>query len=113
MDWGIFRSFEPGTKFLRTGKLLYPKWFYYFGILINTILRFVWPLQVLRFRGWAKDPNIVLFVLSLCEGFRRMIWTLLRVENENVNNFEKYRTILQIPAYREEYEEFDNKNNGK
>jgi hypothetical protein len=39
------------------------------------------------------------------EAFRRTMWSLLRIENENVNNFEKYRTILQIPAYREEYEE--------
>ena len=29
--------------------------------------------------------------------FRRWFWALLRVENEHVNNFEKYRTILEIP----------------
>lgn len=34
-----------------------------------------------------------------------MQWTLLRVENENVNNFERYRNILYIPSFKEEYEE--------
>ena len=26
-----------------------------------------------------------------------MQWTILRVENENINNYEKYRDILEIP----------------
>jgi hypothetical protein len=60
---------------------------------------------VAPFTGWEADPNFYLFLFSVGEGFRRTIWTLLRVENENVNNFEKYRTILQIPAYREEVED--------
>jgi hypothetical protein len=47
---------------------------------------------------------IVLF-LSVAEGFRRAQWSLIRIENENVNNFEKYRNILQIPEFREEDEE--------
>jgi len=31
------------------------------------------------------------------------------MENENVNNFEEYRTILQIPAIKEEAFEEDEK----
>ena len=105
MDWGLLRSFQSGTRFLRSNKLLYPKWFYYFGLVMNFPLRCLWYVQVAHFEGWEADPNFYLFIFSVGEGFRRMIWTLLRVENENVNNFEKYRTILQIPAYREEFEE--------
>jgi septin family protein len=41
----------------------------------------------------------------LVEGFRRAQWSLIRIENENVNNFEKYRNILQIPAFKEDDEE--------
>ena len=33
-----------------------------------------------------------------------MLWTLMRMENENVNNFEQYRNVLQIPAIKEDYE---------
>jgi hypothetical protein len=29
--------------------------------------------------------------------YRRTQWTLFRVENENANNPEKYRTVLDIP----------------
>ena len=111
MDWGLFRSNEPGKKFLRE-KTLFPRWFYYFGLLTNTILRFFWILQVTPLTGWASDPQFLLFILGMAEGFRRILWTLIRIENENVNNFERYRTILQIPAYKEEYEqgvENDNK----
>lgn len=35
--------------------------------------------------------------LSLAEAYRRAQWSLFRVENENVNNFEKYRVVLEIP----------------
>jgi hypothetical protein len=34
------------------------------------------------------------------EGFRRALWALFRLENEQVNNFEKYRTILEIPPLK-------------
>jgi hypothetical protein len=34
----------------------------------------------------------------------------MRMENENVNNFEQYRNILQIPAIKEDNQAFqDNK----
>jgi hypothetical protein len=32
-----------------------------------------------------------------CEAFRRAQWALLRVENEQNNNLEQYRTIPLIP----------------
>lgn len=103
MDWGLFRSKDGGKRFLRP-KILFPPWFYYFGLLSNTILRLFWLLQVVPWTEWAADPQFMLTVLGVAEGFRRMQWTLMRIENENVNNFERYRNILQIPAFKEEYE---------
>jgi hypothetical protein len=41
----------------------------------------------------------------LAEGYRRAQWALFRIENEQVNNPERYRTILQIPPIKEDYEE--------
>jgi hypothetical protein len=38
----------------------------------------------------------------LFEAFRRSQWSLFRVENENVNNLEKYRNILEIPKLSDE-----------
>ena len=40
-DWGLLRSMEPNKKLLRS-KILFPRWFYYFGLILNTILRFFW-----------------------------------------------------------------------
>lgn len=45
---------------------------------------------------------MIILLASVAEGFRRAQWALIRVENENVNNFEKYRNILQIPPFKED-----------
>ena len=36
-------------------------------------------------------------MLSLLEIIRRIVWCIIRIENENTTNPEKYRTILTIP----------------
>lgn len=81
--------------------------FYYFGICTNTILRLFWIVQLVPYwtpYAWARDPQFTLTILGLGEGMRRMQWTLMRIESENVNNFEKYRNVLQIPAFKEDDE---------
>jgi EXS family len=105
MDWGLFRSSERGKRYLR-GKLLYPVWFYYYAMVSNGVMRFFWVLGVIRFsQPWVDQSQLIVLVQSLVEGFRRAQWALIRIENENVNNFERYRTILQIPAFKEDYED--------
>lgn len=47
------------------------------------------------------DSQTNILVYALVEGFRRAQWALIRIENENVNNFERYRNVLQIPEYKE------------
>jgi hypothetical protein len=37
------------------------------------------------------------FGTAVLEIFRKIQWTILRLENENLNNPEQYRTILSIP----------------
>jgi xenotropic and polytropic retrovirus receptor 1 len=41
MDWGLIRSKEKGRYMLRH-KVLLPKWFYYYAIVTNLVLRFSW-----------------------------------------------------------------------
>jgi len=41
--------------------------------------------------------GMLFFTLALAEAYRRAQWSLFRVENENINNYEKYRTIHEIP----------------
>ena len=37
--------------------------------------------------------------------FRRFCWFLLRIESEQVNNYEKFRTLDEIPEVNDEVEE--------
>jgi septin family protein len=48
-------------------------------------------------------------VTCIVEAIRRAQWALLRIENENVNNFEKYRNVLRIPEFKDIIEDIDNK----
>ena len=106
MDWGLLRSQEPGKKYLRT-KLLYPAWFYYYAMASNFVLRFFWILSIPSWTSKAVKTEIIPLIQCLSEGFRRAQWSLIRIENENVNNFERYRTILQIPAFKEEAQDYE------
>ena len=101
MDWGLLRSKEPGKRFLRN-KILLPPWFYYYAVVSNLILRFSWTLIYLPFvPSWLHTtPHLLITVLAFAEGFRRAQWALIRLENEQINNFEKYRTILEIPPLK-------------
>ena len=45
------------------------------------------------------------------EGLRRAQWALIRIENENVNNFERYRNVLYIPEFEEDTVKTDTKEN--
>jgi hypothetical protein len=92
MDWGIFRDSRNGfsIRMIRPKKL-YPVWFYKFAVCTNTILRLFWLIQLVPYlttQKWAVNPQFTLTILGIGEGLRRMQWTLIRVENENVNNFE-------------------------
>ena len=103
MDWGLFRQNTPGHpyRFLRD-KINYKPWFYFFSILTDSILRFWWILPLFNFMQGNKgnlyhDLKIMLGINILLECYRRAQWALIRVENEQNNNFEQYRTIPIIP----------------
>merc|ERR1719469_374669 len=101
MDWGLFRSNERGdeNRFLRP-KINYHHSFYYWAIFSDFVLRYIWILFL--FNYGTKDSSFnqlnIMFALSVyAEGIRRAQWALLRVENEQNNNLEAYRTIPIIP----------------
>ena len=43
------------------------------------------------------DFNCLYFLFAVGEVYRRAQWSLIRIENENINNYEKYRIIHEIP----------------
>ena len=103
MDWGLLR------KGLLRERLFYPEWLYYFSIVTNLILRFLWvvPLVVRskQLPPIMRDLNFVFFLLAFLECYRRAQWSLFRVENENINNYEKYRVIQDIPRVEKEFDD--------
>jgi xenotropic and polytropic retrovirus receptor 1 len=105
MDWGLLRSKEAGKFGLRS-KILLPSWFYYYSIVTNFFLRFTWvlPLFASQMPAWVLNTQVLIGILCLAEGYRRAQWAIIRLENEQINNFEKYRTFLEIPAIKEEDE---------
>jgi hypothetical protein len=64
MDWGCVRSFEKETYLLRS-KILYPKWFYYYSMVTNFILRFFWTLSLIPsscFPPWFNNANMMFLI---------------------------------------------------
>jgi xenotropic and polytropic retrovirus receptor 1 len=95
MDWGLLRD----GMWLRK-KILCPPKDYYVWAVINFTLRFAWLLIFIDSSYWPlwfRKTDSLNWVLAVLELIRRAIWSLFRLENENINNFEKYRTVLEIP----------------
>jgi len=73
VDWGLFRTAYKGRLFLRE-KITYPVWFYYYAIVMNTILRFLWILSLMPptdFAEWFTDFGVIIFFLQIAEAYRR------------------------------------------
>jgi hypothetical protein len=43
-------------------------------------------------------------LLGVAELWRRWTWAIIRIENEQVSNLEKYRVVLDIPEITEQQE---------
>ena len=96
VDWGLGR-FKTKNFFLRD-KIVYPKKWYFFAIVVDFILRFSWTWNFIKIyqdsKSFSEWKNLV---LALLEAYRRIQWCVFRIENENCSNPENYRTILAIP----------------
>lgn len=98
-DWGLFIGTKPGHKLLRD-EVTFSHGFYYGAILVNLILRFWWLIAV--FIGVdSTNLQATLFVGMMAEAVRRTLWSIIRIENEFFNNFEKYRDIIIIPPMQD------------
>ena len=95
VDWGLFRL-NDNHLFLRH-KITYPKFVYYFAIVTDGILRYLWCFNLFIYTIPSDYDELYNFGTAVLEIFRKIQWTILRLENENLNNPEQYRTILSIP----------------
>jgi hypothetical protein len=98
MDWGL--RFSTSGGFLVRERHHYPKHFYWFAIVSNTVLRFAWTLTLIDISfldNPALDTDIMILLLCVLEIYRRAQWTIFRIENERSSNYEKYRKIDIVP----------------
>ncbi|XP_063369071.1 solute carrier family 53 member 1 [Cydia amplana] len=96
MDWGLF-SCPPTAenRFLRE-EIVYNPGFYYFAIVEDFVLRFIWIVSfLLTDNGYVSNETMV-SVLAPLEVFRRFIWNFFRLENEHLNNCGKFRAVRDI-----------------
>ena len=103
-DWGLFRENDnKNSRIFLRDKLLYPKYYYYVAMIVNSILRFIWLTSLISLpMSPLEEGEVKAIIYTVLELFRRIQWSLFRVENENVNNIEKYRTILEMPLLPEQ-----------
>ncbi|EIW72108.1 hypothetical protein TREMEDRAFT_70627 [Tremella mesenterica DSM 1558] len=91
VDWSLFR---PNSGGLRPDLGYQNRYVYYFAMVTNIIIRFVWvwylpyPTQHTRLRS---------FFFSLAEMLRRWQWNFFRVETEHLGNADAYRVTREIP----------------
>ncbi|KAF8652380.1 hypothetical protein AX16_004408 [Volvariella volvacea WC 439] len=94
MDWSVLRL--RARHLLLRQELVYSSHvpFYYFAIVSNVIIRFIWLLYIPE-----DGPNVLLrsFIIALLEVFRRWQWNFYRLENEHLGNVDQYRITREVP----------------
>lgn len=96
MDWGLFDKAAGENKLLREEIVYSSTFFYYFAIIEDFVLRFVWALSLYLTEMQYVSSDLMTSVLSPLEVFRRFVWNFFRLENEHLNNCGKFRAVRDI-----------------
>jgi hypothetical protein len=100
MDWGFFDKNAGDNKYLREVCIYSSKWYYYFAIIQNIILRFIWIVRIYDTGFFNTNEeiyrDIVITVLVFLEVYRRFVWNFIRLENEHLNNCGQFRAVRDI-----------------
>ncbi|KAK7094735.1 solute carrier family 53 member 1-like [Littorina saxatilis] len=96
MDWGLLDKGAGENKFLREEVVYAFKAYYYFAMIEDFILRFIWTLKVSIAEAMLINSEILGTILALLEVFRRFVWNFFRLENEHLNNCGQFRAVRDI-----------------
>ena len=100
MDWGFFDKNAGDNKYLREVCIYSSKWYYYFAIVQNVILRFIWIVRIydISYLNTNKEVyrDVVATILAFLEVYRRFVWNFIRLENEHLNNCGQFRAVRDI-----------------
>lgn len=97
MDWGFFDKNAGENRFLRETIVYSSKNYYYFAIIQDFVLRFIWVVGLydIQMKG-ETYKDIVSTIFGFLEIFRRFIWNFFRLENEHLNNCGQFRAVRDI-----------------
>lgn len=98
MDWGFFQP-NQHHRFLRHTLVYKWNWAYYFAIVSNFVLRFLWILPLMPPFNTITEPfskEAFDFILALFEVYRRFQWNFFRVEYEHINNCGQLKAMHEI-----------------
>nr|KAG5685268.1 hypothetical protein BaRGS_034274 [Batillaria attramentaria] len=96
MDWGLLDKGAGDNRFLREEVVYAFKAYYYFAMVEDSILRFIWILKVSVGEAHLIPGEILGTILALLEVFRRFVWNFFRLENEHLNNCGQFRAVRDI-----------------
>lgn len=93
MDWGL----ELQNKLHRDHET-YPRMLYLIFALLNLLMRLTWAFATLTPSDSSNvSLEIVFFVFSAIEVYRRGQWSVIRLENEHLKNPSKFRVTDWVP----------------
>ncbi|PBK68704.1 EXS-domain-containing protein, partial [Armillaria solidipes] len=92
MDWSVLKA-HANHPLLRND-LLYSNYSYYFAIISNVIIRFIWVIYIPQ---GGPDFYLRSFIAGMLESMRRVQWNFYRLENEHLGNMDQYRVTREVP----------------
>uniref|UniRef100_A0A915DKX6 Xenotropic and polytropic retrovirus receptor 1 n=1 Tax=Ditylenchus dipsaci TaxID=166011 RepID=A0A915DKX6_9BILA len=103
MDWGLADPRAPKDALLLREEMIYgSRWYYYFAIVEDFVLRLSWVMNVVSSisvslaEAWMLHSDLLISIMAPLEVFRRFVWNYLRLENEHVNNCGQFRAVRDI-----------------
>ncbi|XP_011299289.1 xenotropic and polytropic retrovirus receptor 1 homolog [Fopius arisanus] len=96
MDWGLLDSNAGENKFLREEVVYSSAGFYYFAIIEDFLLRFIWIASFVLVDYGYISGDLMTSIVAPLEVFRRFVWNFFRLENEHLNNCGKFRAVRDI-----------------
>jgi hypothetical protein len=99
ISYGLLRSWKKESFGLRE-KMMYPQWLYYLLLTFDIPLRFTFVIALVvdpKTSNFLQQKLIYSSWLICMSLIQRFTWFVLTVENENVNNYEKFRAVQEIP----------------
>lgn len=76
--------------------LFHPQGFYYFAIIEDLFLRFIWMISFILVEMKLISGDLLTSITAPLEVFRRFVWNFFRLENEHLNNCGKFRAVRDI-----------------